>query len=70
MELGLVVRSLEVLYLEVMGIFRRARSFVGRKDGVKMLIVWMAVAVAALPVLTPSLFTASSWETSLFSVSF
>lgn len=41
----------------------------GRKDGVKLLSMWMAMVVAALPVLTPSLFSASSWETSLFSVS-
>lgn len=50
-----------------MGALRRVRSFMVRKDGVKLLSVWMAIVVAALPVLTPSLFTASSWETSLFS---
>ena len=41
-----------------------------RKDGVKLLSAWMAIVLAALPVLTPSLFTASSWKTYLFFVSF
>ena len=41
-----------------------------RKDGVKLLSAWMAIVLAALPILTPSLFTASSWKTSLFFVSF
>lgn len=49
-----------------MGIYRRVSSM-GRKDGVKLLSMWMAMVVAALPVLTPSLFSSSSWETSLFS---
>lgn len=49
-----------------MGTFRRIRSM-GRRDGVKMLSVWMAMVVTALPVLSPNLFPASSRETSLFS---
>ncbi|KAG0615845.1 hypothetical protein M758_5G071200 [Ceratodon purpureus] len=49
------------------GVVRRVTSLMVRKDGVKLLTMWMAMVVAALPVLTPSLFSASSWETSLFS---
>ena len=51
------------------GVVRRVTSFMVRKDGVRVLTMWAAMVVAALPVLTPSLFSASSWETSLFSVS-